>query len=119
MKNNSYRHKYPRYVFDRNVANAWNDMSYETWLIADEGQERPDPQRLTNFMFKYGIRNKKTGRSILSYIPDEHRKLMLQWVAMTKCEQKEVRKYASDAGRKITHWLHEAEIMYWKDLNNI
>lgn len=44
-------------------------MSYETWLIADEGQEKPDPQRLTNFIFKYGIKNKKTGKSILSYIP--------------------------------------------------
>ena len=52
---------YPRYSFDRNAANACNDMAYEKWLIADEGQEKPDPQRLTNFIFKYGVKNKKTG----------------------------------------------------------
>lgn len=61
MKNNNYRHKYPRHRFDRNAANAWNDMGYETWLIADDGQEKPDPQRLTNFIFKYGMKNKKNG----------------------------------------------------------
>ena len=44
---------------------------------------------------------------------------MLQWVCMTKHERKEVHKHTPNAGRKITHWLHEAEIMYWKDLNNI
>ena len=67
---------YPRYSFDRNAANAWNNMSYETWLIADEGQEKPDPQRLTNFIFKYGMKNKKTDKSILSYIPQDYMKLI-------------------------------------------
>lgn len=119
MKNNSsYHHKYPRYGFDHNAANAWNDMEYKSWLISDEGQENPDPRRLTNFMFKYGMKNKKTGKSILSYIPDDYKKLILQWVSMTKSERKEVRKHELDAGRKITHCLHQAEIMYWKDLNN-
>ena len=107
---------YPRYSFDRNAANAWNNMSYETWLIADEGQEKPDPQRLTNFIFKYGMKNKKTGKSILSYIPQDYMKLIFLWVSLTKSERKEVRKHAPDTGQKITHWIHNAEVMNLNDL---
>ncbi len=44
-------------------------------------------------------------------------KLMLRWVSMTKSERKEARKYAPDAGRKITHWLHQAEMMHFEMLN--
>lgn len=117
-KSNKYS-PYRRYSFNRNMANSWNDESYHTWLIMDEGQERPDPQRLTNFIFKYGMKNKKTGRSILSYIPKDYRKLIIKWVRMTKSEHKEVRKYNPDAGRKITNWVHQAETMYWNELNNI
>jgi hypothetical protein len=117
-KSNKYS-LYKRYSFDRNAANAWNDIGYKTWLIADEGQKRHDPQRLTNFIFKYGMKNKKTGRSILSYIPEDYRKLIIEWVEMTNSEHKKVRKYSPDAGRKITNWLHQAEIMYWNELNNM
>ena len=117
-KSNKYS-SYRKYGFDRNMANDWNYESYRYWCICDEGQEKPDPQRLTNFLFKYGINNKKTGRSILSYIPEDYRKLIFKWVRMTKSEHKEVRKHAPEAGRKITNWLHQAEIMYLNELNNI
>jgi hypothetical protein len=120
MSKKNFKHKkytiYRKYGFDRTMANAWNNMSYETWLIADEGRERPDPQRLTNFLCKYGRKSKITGRSILSYIPEDYKKLMLEWVSMTKGERKIVRQYSPDAGKKITGWLHQAEIMYLNDI---
>ena len=66
MSKKNFKHKkytiYRKYGFDRTMANAWNNMSYETWLIADEGRERPDPQRLTNFLCKYGRKSKKIGK---------------------------------------------------------
>lgn len=118
MSKKNFKHKkytiYRKYGFDRTMANVWNNMSYETWLIADEGRERPDPQRFTNFLCKYGRKSKITGRSILSYIPEDYKKLMLEWVPMTKGERKIVRQYSPDAGKKITGWLHQAEIMYLK-----
>lgn len=115
-KKSSYIHKYPRYGFDRNMANAWNDESYRYWLICDEGRPKPPPQRETNFMFKYGRNHPKTKRSILSYIPKDYRDLMERWVAMTKHERKEVLKLAPDTGRKINHWLHQAEVMWYEDI---
>ena len=111
---------YRNYKFDRNASNAWNDMQYDTWLIMDEGEPKPPPQRLTNFIFKYGMKHKKTGRSILSYIPDDYKNLLLQWVKMTKYEQKIVRGIAKDEGyninKKVIGWLHQAEIMYLQDI---
>lgn len=113
---------YRKYGFDRNASNLWNDMQYDTWLIMDEGRPKPPPQRLTNFMFKYGMKHKKTGCSILSYIPEENRRLMFEWIEMTKAERKIVREIAKqnnhdcDPGKKITHWLHQAEIMYLNEI---
>ena len=115
-KRSSYIHKYPRYGFDRNMANAYNYESYRYWLICDEGRLKPTPQRETNFMFKYGKIHPKTKRAILSYIPKDYRDLMYRWVAMTKHERNEVLKLAPDTGRKINHWLHQAEIMWYKDI---
>ena len=120
MSKKNFKHKkytiYRKYGFDRSMANAWNYESYRFWCLCDEGRERPDPQRLTNFLFKYGRKHKKTGRSILSYIPEDYKKLMLEFVSMTKGERKIVRQYSPDAGKKITGWLHQAEIMYLKDI---
>lgn len=108
---------YRKYKIDRNAANAWNDMQYQTWLIMDEGRPKPPPQRLTNFIFKYGMKHKKTGKSILSYIPEENKDLILRWVEFTKAERKITRSYANEnIGKKITHWLHQAEIMYLEDI---
>ena len=115
---------YRNYKFDRNAANAWNDMQYDTWLIMDEGELKPPPQRLTNFLFKYGMKHKKTGRSILSYLPEDNRRLMIEWIKMTKAERNLVRTISKenhdkyDPGRKITHWLHQAEMMYLDDIEN-
>ena len=67
-------------------------------------------------MFKYGKIYPKTKCSILSYIPKDYSDLMYRWVAMTKHERKEVLKLAPDTGRKINHWLHQAEIMLYKDI---
>ena len=109
---------YRYYGFDRNFANSWNDMCYDTWLIADEGQEKPDPQRLTNFICKYGKRNKRTGKSILSYIPKDYRDLMFRWVSLTKAEHKQAQSVSKEnINKKIIGWLHQAEIMYWNDIN--
>ncbi len=110
---------YRKYGFDRTMANNWNYESYRYWCICDEGRDKPPSQRETNFFFKYGMKNKKTGRSIWSYIPEDYKKLIIEWVRMTKSEHKEVRTYSPNAGRKITNWLHQAEIMYWYELNNI
>jgi len=111
---------YRKYNFNRNTANIWNDMQYDTWLIMDEGEPKPPPQRLTNFIFKYGKKHKKTNKSILSYIPDDYKNLLLQWVKMTKYEQKIVRGIAKDEGyninKKVIGWLHQAEIMYLQDI---
>ena len=114
---------YRKYSFDRNASNIWNDMQYNTWLYMDEGRLKPPPQRLTNFLFKYGMKHKKTGRSILSYIPADNKKLMFEWVEMTRSEKKQIRKIAKerhsyDISKKIIHWLHQAEIMYLNDINN-
>lgn len=107
---------YMKYEFNRSMANACNYESYRFWGLCDEGRKRPVPQRFTNFLFKYGRKHKKTGRSILSYIPEDYKKLMLEWVSMTKGERKIVRQYSPDTGKKITGWLHQAEIMYLKDI---
>ena len=114
-----YRH----YKFNRLFAQALNDDHYQTWLIMDEGLEKPYPQRFHNFLVKYGMKNHKTGKSILSYIPEDNKKLMLEWVAMTSAEKKQVRKIAKERhtyniGKKITGWLHQAEIMYLNDIEN-
>lgn len=112
---------YRKYKIDRNAANALNDMQYQTWLIMDEGRPKPPPQRLTNFIFKYGMKHKKTGKSIFSYIPDEVKNKILEWVEMTSSEKKNVRNIAQkefkyNIGKTITHWLHQAEIMYLEDI---
>ena len=36
---------YRKYGFNRAMANAWNDMQYQTWLIMDEGRPKPPSQR--------------------------------------------------------------------------
>ena len=111
---------YRKYGFDRNMANAWNDMCYDTWLIADEGREKPPSQRETNFLFKYGRNHKKTGRSILSYISKDYLELMERWIALTKSERKQAQSVVKEnIGKKITCWLHQAEIMYWNDIRKI
>jgi len=109
---------YKKYGYDRNAAKVWNDHSYEYWCMCDEGQDYPDPYRLTNFLFKYGRKHKKTGKSILSYIPNDYMNLILPWIRMSKSERKKVRKYEPNAGKKIISWLHHAEIIYWDDINN-
>ena len=108
---------YRKYGFNRLFAQALNDDHYETWLIMDEGLEKPYPQRVHNFLVKYGMKHKKTGKSILSYIPEENKDLMLRWVEFTKAERKITQSYANEnIGKKITHWLHQAEIMYLEDI---
>lgn len=107
---------YPYYGFNRNMANAWNDEQYRYWLICDEGRPKPPPQRETNFMFKYMMNHKRTKRSIWSYLPEDNKKIIEQWISMTKAERKVIFKYAPDAGRKINHWLHHDEDMYWRDI---
>lgn len=115
-KNTNYVHRYPRLKFNRDFANKWNDMCYDTWLIADEGQERPDPQRLTNFLFKYARKNKRTDKSIASYIPKDYWELIVKWVRMTDAERKEILKLSPDADDKIRHWLTLAQNYYFYDL---
>lgn len=110
---------YPKYSFDRFAAIKWNDDSYYTWLIMDEGQERPDPMRLTNFLLKYGKKNKITGKSILSYLPEEYKKVIFEWVRMTKAERKSCFRYDHNVGRKITRWLHAAEVAQWEAIDKL
>ena len=108
---------YRKYGFNRAMANAWNDMQYETWLIMDEGRPKPPSQRETNFWFKYGRINKITGRSILSYIPKDYLSLIERWVALTKSERKQAQSVSKEnIGKKITGWLHQAEVMYLEDI---
>lgn len=110
---------YKHYGFDRNMANAWNYEQYRYWLICDEGRDKPPSQRETNFFFKYGKNHKKTGRSIISYIPKDYLELMERWIALTKSERKQAQSVTKEnIGKKITGWLHQAEIMYWEDINN-
>ena len=110
---------YKHYRFDRNMANAWNYEQYRYWLICDEGRDKPPSQRETNFFFKYGKNHKKTGRSIISYIPKDYLELMERWIALTKSERKQAQSVTKEnIGKKITGWLHQAEIMYWEDINN-
>ena len=112
---------YNHYRFNRLFAQALNDDHYETWLIMDEGLEKPYPQRVHNFLVKYGMKNKKTNKSILSYIPKKNIDKMIEWIAMTSSEKKNVRNIAQkefkyNIGKTITHWLHQAEIMYFEDI---
>ena len=112
---------YRKYKIDRNDANAWNDMQYQTCLIMDEGRPKPPPQRLTNFIFKYGMKHKKTGKSILSYIPEEMKEKILEWVSFTTFEKNNVRRiskqeFGYNIDKKINGWLHQAEIMYLEDI---
>jgi len=111
---------YRKYGFNRTMANDWNYEQYKWWCICDEGHPKPPSQRETNFLFKYGRNHKKTGRSILSYIPKDYRELMERWVGLTKAERKQARSVTKEnIGKKITGWLHQAEIMYWRDIRNI
>ena len=89
-KYSSYNH----YRFNRLFAQALNNDHYETWLIMDEGLEKPYPQRVHNFLVKYGMKNKKTNKSILSYIPKKNIDKMIEWIAMTSSEKKIVRNIA-------------------------
>ena len=112
---------YRKYGFDRTMANDWNYECYKYWCLCDEGREKPPSQRETNFSFKYGRNNKITGRSILSYIPKKNIDKMIEWIAMTSSEKKNVRNIAQkefkyNIGKTITHWLHQAEIMYFEDI---
>ena len=125
MSKKNTKHKnfspYRKYGFNRLFAQALNDDHYETWLIMDEGLEKPYPQRVHNFLVKYGMKNKKTNKSILSYIPKEYSDKMVDWVYMTTSEKNEVRKIAKtefkySVDKKINSWLHQAEIMYWDDI---
>jgi hypothetical protein len=111
---------YRKYGFNRTMANAWNYESYKYWCICDEGREKPPSQRETNFFFKYGRNNKITGKSILSYIPKDYLSLMERWVALTKSERKQAQSVSKEnIGKKITGWLHQAEIMYWDDIKKM
>ena len=115
---------YNHYRFNRLFAQALNDDHYETWLIMDEGLEKPYPQRVHNFLVKYGMKNKKTNKSILSYIPKKNVDKMIEWIAMTSSEKKNVRNIAQkefkyNIGKTITHWLHQAEIMYFEDIRKL
>ena len=107
---------YRKINFDRKFARVWNDMGYNWWLICDEGQEKPDPQRYTNFFCKYAINHPRTKKCVLSYIPDRHKEIIYQWIRMTKAEKKEVHKYEPNAGKIITGWIHKAEILYLEDI---
>ena len=110
---------YRKYGFNRTMANDWNYEQYKWWCICDEGNPKPPSQRETNFLFKYGRNHKKTGRSILSYIPKDYRELIERWVGLTKAERKQARSATKEnIGKKITGWLHQAEIMYWRDIRN-
>jgi len=102
------------------MANDWNYEQYKWWCICDEGNPKPPSQRETNFLFKYGRNHKKTGRSILSYIPKDYRELMIRWVGLTKAERKQAQSISKEnIGKKITGWLHQAEIAYWDDINQM
>jgi hypothetical protein len=112
---------YRKYGFNRLFAQALNDDHYETWLIMDEGLPKPYPQRVHNFLVKYGMKNKKTGKSILSYIPKEYLDKMIDWVSMTTSEKNKIRniaknKFQYNVDKKIIGWLHQAEIMYFDDI---
>lgn len=111
---------YRKYGFNRTMANDWNYECYKYWCLCDEGREKPPSQRETNFLFKYGRNNKITGRSVLSYIPKDYLSLMERWVALTKSERKQAQSISKDnIGKKITSWLHQAEIMYWNDIRKM
>ena len=123
MSKKNIKHKkfspYRKYGFNRTMANDWNYEQYKWWCICDEGNPKPPSQRETNFLFKYGRNHKKTGRSILSYIPKDYRELIERWVGLTKAERKQARSATKEnIGKKITGWLHQAELMYWRDIRN-
>ena len=107
---------YYKYSFDKNIANDWNYESYRYWLICDEGRPKPPTQRETNFFFKYGLKNKITGRSVLSYLSKEQVKFVEKWVAFTKSERKQVLKEIPDVLHIINKTMYQAKIQYWYDI---
>lgn len=107
---------YHKYSFDRNMANDWNYESYRYWLICDEGKPKPPTQRETNFFFKYGLNNKITGKSVLSYLSDEQIKFIEKWVAFTKSERKYILKEIPDILNIINKTMYQAKIQYWYDI---
>lgn len=107
---------YHKYSFDKNVANEWNYESYRYWLICDEGKPKPPAQRETNFFFKYGLKNKITERSVLSYLSKEQVKFVEKWVAFTKSERKQVLKEMPDVLHIINKTMYQAKIQYWYDI---
>ena len=43
-----------------------------------------------------------------------------RWVALTKSERKQAQSVSKEnIGKKITGWLHQAEIMYWDDIRKM
>lgn len=107
---------YHKYSFDKNVANYWNYESYRYWLICDEGKPKPPAQRETNFFFKYGLNNKLTGKSVLSYLSETELKFIEGWVALTKSERKYVLKEIPDILNTINKSMHYEKIQYWYDI---
>lgn len=107
---------YRKYSFDRNAANDWNYESYKYWLICDEGRPKPPAQRETNFFFKYGLLNKITRKSVLSYLSKEQVKFVERWVAFTKSERKQALKEIPDILDVINKTMYQAKIQYWYDI---
>lgn len=104
---------YKHYKYDKLLAMKWNESAYDTWLIMDEGQERPDPMRFTNFLFKYGTPNKRTGTYVLQYIePDIKERYIYPWVKATTSERKELRKLFPLWEKVFIKTLHLAEMKY-------
>lgn len=110
---------YQKYSFDRNMANAWNDESYRYWLICDEGKQKPTTQRETNFFFKYGLKNKITGKSVLSYLSKEQVKFIEKWIAFTKSERKQVLKEMPDVLHIVNKTMYQARIQYLYDIYKV
>jgi hypothetical protein len=124
MSKKNTKHKrfspYRKYGFDRNMANMFNYEQYKYWCLCDEGRLKPPAFRETYFLFKYARKNKKTNKSILSYIPEVYRNLIERWVGLTKAERKQAQSISKEnINKKITGWLHQAEIMYWGDIKKI
>ena len=104
---------YKHYKYDKLLAMKWNEYTYDTWLIMDEGQPRPDPMRFTNFLFKYGTPNKRTGTCVLHYIePHIKERYIYPWVKATTSERKELRKIFPLWEKVFIKALHLAEMKY-------
>jgi len=111
------------YLYPRKMAQFLNDSHYKSWLIMDEGLEKPYPQRYHNFLVKYGTKRHGNKKTILDFLVcnylDAWENICKPWIIATRSERKKLLRIHKDWCNIFVKYLHLAEMDYfdWCDKN--